>query len=231
LLEDGEVLRVSAVIPTFREADRIASTVAACTAIADEVIVADAESLDGTAERAGEAGARVVVAAKGRGRQLNAGARAATGNVLVFVHADTLLPAAARGVIRTALEDPSVVGGNFKLRFVPETPAARWFTWANDARRRHLRVYYGDSCIFVRRRAFERIGGFPDHPIFEDYALARALERLGRTHYETSVEVLASSRRFAVKPVRTLALWGALQALYDLGVSPKVLAHLYADAR
>jgi rSAM/selenodomain-associated transferase 2 len=231
LPEGGEALRVSAIIPTLREADRIAGTVAACRAIAEEVIVADAGSLDGTAERAGEAGARVVTAAKGRGSQLNEGARAATGNVLVFVHADSLLPARAGRVIRSALADPSVVGGNFKLRFIPETRAARLFTWANDARRRHLGVYYGDSCIFIRRRAFERIGGFPDHPIFEDYALARALERLGRTHYETSVEVLASSRRFAAKPVRTLALWGALQALYELGVSPKVLAHLYADAR
>jgi rSAM/selenodomain-associated transferase 2 len=231
LPEGGEALRVSAIIPTFREADRIAGTVAACRAIAEEVIVSDAGSLDGTAERAVEAGARVVAASKGRGSQLNEGARAATGNVFVFVHADALLPSPARGVIRTALADPAVVGGNFKVRFVPETRAARLFTWVNDARRRHLGLYYGDSCIFIRKRSFERIGGFPDHPIFEDYALARALERHGRTHYETTVEVLASSRRFAAKPVRTLALWGALQALYELGVSPKVLAHLYADAR
>jgi rSAM/selenodomain-associated transferase 2 len=227
----GEVLRISAIIPSFHEADRIASTVTACRAFADEVIVADGASLDGTAERAAQAGARVVTAAKGRGCQLNAGARVATGDVFVFVHADALLPAQARIAILAALEDPSVVGGNFKLRFVPETRAARLFTWANDARRRHLGVYYGDSCIFVRRRTFERIGGFPSHPIFEDYALARALDRLGRTHYETSIEVRASSRRFAAKPVRTLAVWGALQTLYSLGVSPRVLARLYADAR
>ncbi len=229
--DTGRAPKLSAIIPTFCESGRIAQTVRACRAIADEVIVADAGSPDPTAERAREAEARVITAPKGRGSQLNAGARVATGDVFLFVHADTLLPAGARRLIMGALEDPVVVGGNFKLRFVPETRSARMFTWANDARRRYLGVYYGDSCIFVRRWAFERLGGFPDHPIFEDYALARALEGLGRTHYETSIEALTSNRRFAARPVRTLALWAALHALYGLGVSPAALARFYAHAR
>jgi rSAM/selenodomain-associated transferase 2 len=223
---------LSAVIPTWREAQCIGSTVAACASVADEVIVADAESPDGTADLARAAGARVVLTRRGRGAQLNAGARAARGGAFVFVHADTHLPQASGDVIRTVLSrHPDVLGGNFKLRFVPETPMARAFTWGNHLRRQALRIYYGDSCIFVRRSTFERLGGFREYPIFEDYDFARRLEALGRTHYETSVEARTSQRRFEQHPFRTLLLWTALQSLYTCGVHPSRFARFYRHAR
>jgi len=222
---------LSAIVPTWREAGCIAATVASCNAIADETIVADADSPDGTAALAAAAGARVVLAPRGRGPQQNAGARAARGGVLLFVHADTTLPPGARAAIASALRDPAVVGGNFKLRFEPATAAARIYSLANHLRRRALRIYYGDSCIFVRRAVFERLGGFADLPIFEDHEFVARLEAAGRTHYETAVLATTSSRRFHAHPLRTLAVWGLLQGLHACGVPASRLAALYRDIR
>jgi rSAM/selenodomain-associated transferase 2 len=200
--------------------------------IADEVIVADASSADGTADVARAAGARVIsIDRKGRGPQLHAGALAAKGDVLLFLHADAQLRQGARDAILRALDDPGVVGGNFYLRFWPEGRFARVFTWANHLRRRWLRIYYGDSAIFVRRDIYEELGGFRALPILEDYELVRRLERRGKTVYVQHVEVLASARRFSARPLRTLLLWVLIQALYMAGVHPDRLARLYADLR
>lgn len=224
-------LRISAVVPTWREAAVIADTVAACRQIADETIVADADSPDATATLAAAAGARVITSPRGRGPQQNAGARAATGDVLLFVHADTLLPPQARPAIVAALADPAIVGGNFKIVFSPATRAARVYSLANHLRRRALHIYYGDSCIFVRRAVFDRLGGFADLPIFEDHEFVRRLEAAGRTHYETGVLATTSSRRFLTRPLRTLGIWAALQAAYTLGVPAARLARMYEDIR
>jgi hypothetical protein len=173
----------------------------------------------------------VIVERKGRGPQLHAGAGAARGDVLLFLHADAELGPAARPAVLRALSDPGVVGGNFYLRFWPEGPWARLFSWANDVRRRRLDIYYGDSAIFVRRAVYEELGGFRPLPILEDYELVRRLERYGPTVYVRDVQVRASARRFAARPWRTLFAWIVIQALYSMGVHPDRLAHLYADRR
>ena len=222
---------ISAVIPAWNEAAQIAGAVACARAIADEVIVADASSPDGTAAIAERAGAGVVVAPRGRGSQLAAGAAATRGDVLLFVHADAQLPAAARGAIERALADPSVAGGNFRLRFEPADRWARLFAYVNHERRRRLRIYYGDSGIFVRRSVYEALGGFRAIPIMEDYDFVRRLERTARTVYIDDVEIVASARRFADRPLRTLAVWTAIQTLASAGVAPERLARLYADLR
>jgi rSAM/selenodomain-associated transferase 2 len=228
---DGTPL-ISIVIPTWCEAARITSCVRAARAVADEILVVDASSPDETARLAEAAGARVlVVDRKGRGPQLHAGAVAATGDVLVFLHADAELDARARAAIARALEDPATVGGNFYLRFWPQGRFARIFTWANHARRRWLRIYYGDSAIFVRRATYEALGGFRALPILEDYEFVQRLERYGRTAYLRNVEVRASARRFEARPWRTLFLWVLIQALFMAGVPPHRLARLYADLR
>ena len=219
---------ISIILPTWCEEALIGSAVREALAIGAEVIVADGGSTDGTAAAARTAGARVVTAPRGRGPQLHAGACSARGDILLFLHADARLPPGARGAIHEALADASVLGGNFHLEFVPASFAARLFTWANDARRRWLRIYYGDSAIFVRRTAYESLGGFRALPIFEDYELVRRLERAGRTVYVRHVTVQASARRFERTPVRSLAIWTMLQILYSvLGVSPHQLARLY----
>ncbi|MEZ4409180.1 MAG: TIGR04283 family arsenosugar biosynthesis glycosyltransferase [Polyangiales bacterium] len=222
---------VSAVIPAWMEGARVADAVRAARAVADEVIVSDGGSTDGTAERARDAGARVVTAPKGRGPQLHAGAMAAAGDVLLFLHADVALERGARGAIDRALTDPAVVGGNFFLRFEPDVGWARVFTVANDLRRRALRIYYGDSALFVRRAVYHALGGFRALPIMEDYEFIRRLERAGRTAYLRDVAARASARRFERRPLRTLAVWAAVQSLYSLGAPPARLARLYEDAR
>jgi rSAM/selenodomain-associated transferase 2 len=225
------VIELSAVIPTWCEAGDVSAAVRAALRVADEVIVADADSHDGTADLARRAGARVVTAPKGRGRQLHAGALASRGACMLFLHADARLPPEARGAIERALADPEVVGGNFLLRFEPPGPAARLFAAINDVRRRWLGIYYGDSAIFVRRALYDRIGGFRPLPILEDYDLCRRLEREGPTAYVRDVEVIASARRFDGAVARTVAGWALIQSLYALGVPAERLGRLYRDER
>ncbi len=223
---------LTVVIPAWCEASRIAEAVRAAREIGDEVIVADADSPDGTAALARAAGARVVSTARCRGTQLHAGATAARGDVLLFLHADTVLPARARAAIDEVLADPHVAGGNFYLQFVPDSFAARLFTTANDVRRRWLKIYYGDSGLFVRRSAYVALGGFRALPILEDYEFVRRLERAGRTAYLAQIVVQASARRFEASPVRTLLLWTLIQTLYSVfRVSPERLASYYRDIR
>ncbi len=224
-------LSISAIIPTWREANAIAEAVHMAHAIADEVIVVDAASPDRTAELATRAGAHVVHAPKGRGVQLDAGARVATGDVLLFLHADAHLPPEARGAMETALASPRIAGGNFRIGFACEGLTARAFDWAYHQRSKWLRIYYGDSALFLRRSAYVALGGFRPLPIFEDYELVRRLERTFETEYVDSVTVRVSARRFARTPLRTLLLWTGIQMLFSSGVSAHKLSRFYADVR
>ena len=134
-----QALRISAIIPAFNEARTITRCVECCRAVADEAVVVDAGSSDGTVQLALAAGARLVHAEKGRGPQLNRGAEEARGQILLFVHADTLLPAAARRAILSAIENGRDAG-NFKLRFEPETRAGRAYAYLNHLRRRAFAI-------------------------------------------------------------------------------------------
>lgn len=222
---------ISVIIPAWREAKTIGKAVLAAREIGDEVIVVDPGSPDGTAAIAEAAGGIVVTSPKGRGAQLRAGAARARGDTLLFLHADVALGPGARDAINRALSDPEVVGGNFVLRFDPPSFAARVFTLANDVRRTWLRIYYGDSAIFVRASTYAALGGFRTMPIFEDYDFVRRLERVGRTVYVREVTAVASARRFHAAPLRTLFVWTTLQTLFSLGVSAERLAWMYEHER
>jgi rSAM/selenodomain-associated transferase 2 len=224
-------LSIAVIIPTWCEVADIEAAVRSAGAIGDEVVVADAGSPDGTAAAARRAGAKVVQAARGRGPQLDAGARASQADVLLFLHADARLPQEAREAIQVALACDAVAGGNFMLRFEPEGYAARLFGRANHLRRRWLKIYYGDSALFMRRSVYAALGGFRPLPIFEDYELIRRFERAHDTAYIEHVEVRASARRFERAPLRSLGLWAGLQLLFSAGVSPHVLSRWYADVR
>jgi rSAM/selenodomain-associated transferase 2 len=223
--------RLSVVIPTWCEESSIERAVQAAARVGDEVIVADGGSPDRTVERAHAAGARVISAPAGRGPQLHAGALAARGDILLFLHADALLAPEARDAVLRALADPAVLGGNFRLRFDSANLAARIFSWANHLRRRWLRIYYGDSGLFLRRMTYQALGGFRPLPLFEDYELTRRLERAGRTVYLDDVEIRVSARRFERSPLTTLLVWTALQVLYSAGASAERLSRLYHRQR
>ena len=223
---------ISIIIPALNEAQSIGETLDAAARVKDvvEVVVVDGGSADGTAEVARARGVRVVTAARGRGAQMHAGALAARGEVLWFLHADTLAPADAVEYIARALRDPRAVGGNFRVRFDGTRRAARFLTWLYP-RLRLLGLAYGDSGFFVRRAAYERAGGFKPFPIFEDLDLLRALWRQGR-FVQAQACVVTSSRRFEGRSFAlTFARWSLLQVLYWLGVSPHTLARLYAPVR
>ncbi|WP_158633456.1 TIGR04283 family arsenosugar biosynthesis glycosyltransferase [Tautonia sociabilis] len=223
---------VSIVIPTLDEACHLGATLEAVGRIRGEVevIVADGGSRDETVQIARCRGARVVESVRGRGAQLHAGAIAARGSVLWFLHADTLPPADGAEKILRALRHPCVVGGNFAIVF--DGPS-RWagFLTRLYPRLRWLGLRYGDSGIFVRREAYDHAGGFRPYPIFEDLDLIRRLRKLGRFVRLPST-VVTSSRRFEGRNFAPVfACWSSLQLLYWLGVSPHVLGKYYSSMR
>lgn len=222
---------ISIVIPTWKERPLIEDAVRWARKIGEEVIVADAGSPDGTAYAASRAGAKVISSPKTRGIQLNDGARVATGDVLLFLHADARLPAAGRDAILDAVAEPQIIGGNFLPRFLPASWFTRLLVPSNDLRRLLTRGYYGDSGIFVRRDIYGDLGGFPPFPLMEDYAFSRKMERIGRTAYLRQPPIYASARRFRGRELRTMFLWMRLQTLYWRGVSPEQLARAYPDVR
>lgn len=197
-----------------------------------ETIVVDGGSADRGPALAREhrSRPRLVHAARGRGRQMNAGARAARGDVLVFLHADTRLPRGAHAALAAALRDPGVVGGNFALRFDGDGRFARAVT-AYYALRRALGTWYGDSATWVRAGAFHALGGYADHPVMEDYDLVKRLRRRGRTVCLPGPVVTSARRWERLGVVRTLLAWVSIRLLFEAGVPPARLAALYRDAR
>ncbi|MFL6417493.1 MAG: TIGR04283 family arsenosugar biosynthesis glycosyltransferase [Bryobacteraceae bacterium] len=223
---------VSIIVPTLNESAQIEDTLRALQALQGEteILVADGGSEDETVSIAIAAGAIVIQSARGRGMQQHAGALAARGDVLWFVHADTIPPPAAISDINGALRDSSVVAGNFGLTFDGSSRAARHMT-AIYPTLRWLNLCYGDSGIFVRRSVYESVGGFRPFAVFEDLDLLRRLRKAGRfVHLKT--RIVTSSRRFEGRNFAGMWLhWTALQLLYWAGVPPNTLANWYRQAR
>lgn len=234
-LEAGLPLRdavVSVIVPALNEEERIGAAVKRLLREEGvEVVVADGGSADGTAHEAREAGARVVVEPANRGVRLNAGARAARGAVLLFLHADARLPAGFPGTVRALLDRAGVAGGAFRLRIEGPGPALRLVEGLANVRTRLFSLPYGDQALFLRAGVFRALGGFRPFPLMEDYEFAGRLRRRGRIAV-ASQPVLASARRW-----ERLGLWRATwvtQAViagYHAGVSPEVLAVFYRQYR
>ncbi len=225
-------MRLSIIIPVLNEERTIAATVEDLARIeSDEIIVVDGGSTDRTAEVVRDGPARLVVSARGRAAQMNVGARLAAGDVLLFLHADTRLPGTAAPDVEGCMADPACVGGRFDIRLDSSRPLLRIVGRMISLRSRLTRVATGDQAIFVRRTAFERLGGFPEIPIMEDVAFCRALKREGPIACLRS-QVVSSARRWEQNgPVRTILLMWTLKLLYLAGVSPARLKRLYSEAR
>lgn len=178
--EDADLIQVSVIIPTLNEAAQISRTVeAARKGDPMEIIVVDS-GRDGTDEQAREAGATVLRSRPGRARQMNAGASKATGNLLLFLHADTLLPPNYKSAAAGALSDASVSAGAFRLAIGMDFPGRKFVEWSANIRSSWFQLPYGDQALFVRRSTFEQVGGFAELPILEDFELVRRLRRRGK---------------------------------------------------
>jgi rSAM/selenodomain-associated transferase 2 len=225
-------MRISIIVPALNEAACIAETLSALRQLEGEkeIILIDGGSSDDTRMIAAAEGATVIIAPTGRGTQLHAGALNATGDVLWFVHADTIPPAHALREILRYLGDPCVAAGNFGLLFDGPSRAARQLT-AIYPFLRMMGLCYGDSGIFIRRSVYDAIGGFRPLALFEDLDLLRRLRNSGRFVHLPS-RIRTSSRRFEERNFAVMWMhWTALQILYWCGVSPNWLARWYRHVR
>lgn len=228
-------MRLSVILPTLNEAAVIEAQVRRTAGLpgVDELVVVDGGSADGTLERVPRLpSVRTLQAPRGRASQLNAGARASKGDVLLFLHADVTLPREAARLVAEALAGShDTVGG----AFVTWTVAARrpWLgplLHLADLRSRTTGLPYGDQAPFVRRTAFEAVGGYPEQPLMEDLELSRRLRRVG-TLARVPARVLVSGRRFEARPLYYLVVMNVFPALYRLGVPVTTLERWYGQVR
>ena len=216
---------VSVVIPALDDAACVGTAVtSALMGGACEVIVVDGGSSDDTRGAAVAAGARVVDSASGRARQMNAGAIAATGDILLFLHADTILPPHACDLARAALARPSVVAGAFGFAAPTGTPLGRIIDFAGRWRARLTGFPHGDQGLFVAASTFRELGGFPHLPTMEDWELVARLRRLGAVRIlpEPALTSARAWERHGLLRVTALNL--AVIAAYRLGVDPNRIA-------
>lgn len=221
---------VSLIVATYNEQQGILSLLAHLRSLHDgELIVADGTSADATAELARRY-SKVVQTPPSRALQFNEAARRATGDVLLFLHADVRLGPAALARMRDVMRNLAIIGGNFDIRYDGGDLAAMAFTRINQWRRR-LGVFYGDSGIFVRRNFFESTGGFQPWPILEDYEFARRLWKTGAVALLDEPIYVSNRRWKKCGLLRTMWQWFWIQGLYLAGVSPHRLAGMYRAVR
>jgi rSAM/selenodomain-associated transferase 2 len=222
--------RLSIVIPTLDEETRIGAALAALAPLRNrgaEVIVADGGSRDATAAIARPLADAVIVAPRGRGVQMNAGAATAAGGVLLFLHADTMLPADADDLVLDGLHRTGRAWGHFEVRIEGRGPLLPIIAAAMNARARLTGIATGDQAMFVTRAAFASAGGFPDIPLMEDVTLSRRLKRIGPPLC-LGARVTTSGRRWDEGgAMRTMLLMWRLRLAYWLGAEPASLARRY----
>ncbi len=225
--------RLAIVIPVRNEAPVLEPALARLQELRDagvELIVVDGRSDDGSAGLARGLADRVLCSPAGRASQMNAGAAASDRPLLLFLHIDTELPAGAIPALLAAL-DGGFDWGRFDAAIEPATPLLRLVAAMMNLRSRATGICTGDQALFMRREAFDAVGGFPRQDLMEDIEISRRLRRLGRPAC-LRLRVRTSSRRWLRHGVvRTVLLMWWLRLRYALGAEPSALARLYREAR
>ena len=223
-------MRLAIVVPVLDEAEGISTSLQALQSLRTrgaEVIVVDGGSRDGTPALAAPWADQVLRGPRGRARQMNHGAAASHAPWLLFLHADTRLPADADLVLEAALASRRHRWGRFDVQIEGRSRLLPWVARLMNLRSRWTGIATGDQAIFVQREAFDAVGGFPDQPLMEDIEISRRLKRLS-SPLCLRATVHTSGRRWDSRgPWRTILLMWRLRLLYALGVEPERLARLY----
>ncbi len=229
---DATPEQISVIIPAFNEADNIAETLSSIGHRNNiEVIVVDGGSHDDTVFISKTLGAKIIKGLIPRSRQMNQGADEASGDILLFLHADTRLPENFDRYILGALKKPGIAGGAFELCIDSPVPALRLIERIANWRSRYLKTPYGDQAIFVLSRTFHQIGGFPELPIMEDFEMIRRLRKKGEV-VTLPEPVITSPRRWLSHGILKTTLINQLIVVsYFMGISPVILARLYSRGK
>ena len=221
--------RLSVIIPVLNEAEAIEALLPTVLQDGIEVIVVDGGSQDGTVARA--AGAKVITSQAGRAKQMNAGAAIATADTLLFLHADTRLPANFASWVEQTLGQPGTIAGAFELSIEGNQPGLRWVEWGVKWRSRLLQMPYGDQALFLKADIFKALGGFADLPIMEDFELVQRLRSLGKVAIAPAT-VFTSGRRWQKLGVlQTTLINQIVIAAYFLGISPMAIGRWYRQRK
>ncbi|MFW5737138.1 MAG: TIGR04283 family arsenosugar biosynthesis glycosyltransferase [Halanaerobium sp.] len=226
---------LSVVIPTLNEAENIAELIDFINnqEVQVEIIIADGNSQDGTVEIAKKKGAKVInCQAASRGLQLNQGAAAADAPLLLFLHADSELQSSAlNSLVKKMKEKPAKIGGCFKLKIKSEHPLLKFISWSSNLRAKHLNLIFGDQGIFIRKKVFKELGGFPEIDLMEDWEFSKKMAAAGDLLF-LDKKIYTSARRWEEYGVlRTILLMHKIKILYKLGYEPEKLKKIYKDAR
>jgi rSAM/selenodomain-associated transferase 2 len=230
--------KISIIIPVLNEAANIGAAIASIQALATEIIVVDGGSTDDTRNIAEGLGAIALASPPGRSLQMNAGAKIATGEILLFLHGDSRLPEGFDRLVRETLEAGAIAGA-FTLRIDAPQPQFRWIEWGVKLRSRWFQMPYGDQGIFLHQKAFWEIGGFPELPIMEDFEFMRRLQKLGTLAQPRPKRIVivdkpiaTSARRWLQKGIWQTTLINQLMiAGYLLGIDPQRLLKFYRRRR
>jgi rSAM/selenodomain-associated transferase 2 len=225
-LTTPKTFNISIIVPTLNEAHNLERLQPAAS-MTNELIVVDGGSTDETVTRAKELGFQVKESNQGRGTQLNLGAEAAASPLLLFLHADTILPTDFAAAITQCLTNPDTILGAFSLNMAPTGPLLKLICKGVNIRSRFFKMPYGDQALFLRKKDFWEIGGFPEIEIMEDYVFVKRAKKSGDI-VTLPQAVTTSNRRWQnLGPIRTTLINQLIIIGYHMGVSPKKLALFY----
>jgi rSAM/selenodomain-associated transferase 2 len=232
------IARISIVIPALNEAGGIERAIASTRPSQNtEVIVVDGGSSDNTRSLAQNMGVKAIDSPAGRAHQMNLGAQVATGDILLFLHADTCLPSGFDALVRAALSPDSQsahktpIAGAFPLKIDADSINLRWVEWGVAWRSQFLQMPYGDQALFLKAETFHQVGGFPALPIMEDFELVSRLKRMGKIAI-VSEPVVTSARRWLQRGVFATTVTNQMVILgYWLGIDGERLRQFYRDRK